>query len=53
MEMEDFADLVQKSWDTECPFSDPVDVWQFKIRALRKKVKGWSKNRNAELRKGK
>jgi hypothetical protein len=28
-------------------------VWQFKIRTLRKKVKGWSRNRDVELRKGK
>jgi hypothetical protein len=30
---------------------DPVDIWQCKIRNLRKKFKGWSRNREAELRK--
>ena len=28
-----------------------MDIWQFKIRLLRKKVKGWSWNRNAKIRK--
>jgi hypothetical protein len=28
-------------------------VWQFKIRLLRKKAKGWSKNREAEIRRSK
>jgi hypothetical protein len=31
--------------------SDPVQVWQFKIRTLRKKIKGWSRNREVELKK--
>jgi hypothetical protein len=33
--------------------SDPVQVWQFKIRTLRKKIKGWSRNREVELKKKK
>jgi hypothetical protein len=28
-----------------------MEIWQFKIRLLRKKTKGWAKNVNAELRK--
>jgi hypothetical protein len=44
MEMEGFEELVNKAWSIECPHSDPVDIWQFKIRVLRKKMKGWSRN---------
>jgi hypothetical protein len=37
MEVEGFEDLDKKTWDIQCPFSDPIDIWQFKIRTLRKK----------------
>jgi hypothetical protein len=30
-----------------------VDIWQFKIRLLRKKIKGWHRNRKAELKREK
>jgi hypothetical protein len=50
-EREEFAHLVKKVWDTECPYSEPVEVWQFKMRSLRKKVKGWSRNLEAEMKK--
>jgi hypothetical protein len=33
--------------------SDPVGIWKFKIRLLRKKAKGWSINRDSEIRKSK
>jgi len=51
LEQPNFKDLVVKVWNTSCAFTDPVDVWQFKIRLLRKKTKGWSWNRNAEVKK--
>jgi hypothetical protein len=35
------------------PFSEAIEVWQFKIRLLRKKIKGWSKNIGAEMKKNK
>jgi hypothetical protein len=39
-------------WNIACAFTDPLDIWQFKIRLLRKKkAKGWSWNRNAEVKK--
>jgi hypothetical protein len=28
-------------------------VWQFKIRTLRKKIKGWNRNREAEMKREK
>lgn len=46
-----FGDLVKKVWDTPCAFSNPMDIWQFKVRLLRKKVKGWAININAEIKK--
>jgi hypothetical protein len=53
LEIEEFAEVVQKAWDTDCPSSDPVSAWQFQIRNLRRKIKGWSRNREAGLKKSK
>lgn len=47
----DFRALVCKIWETECIFTEPIEIWQFKIRLLRKKIKGWARNVNVELRK--
>jgi hypothetical protein len=33
-----------------CTDTDPISVWQCKIRNLRKKIKGWSRNRDSELK---
>jgi hypothetical protein len=49
--MGEFLEVVQNAWDIECSMSDPVSIWQFKIRNLRRKVKRWSRNREAELKK--
>jgi hypothetical protein len=35
------------------PLSNPVDVWHFKIKTLRKKIKGWSRNLDVEMKKRK
>jgi hypothetical protein len=40
LEMGDFADLLKRTWDIECPSSDPMEIWQFKIRLLRKRSRG-------------
>jgi hypothetical protein len=53
LQCEDFAEVVKKSWNIECPASNPVQVWQVKIRNLRWKIKGWSRNREAEMKKKK
>jgi hypothetical protein len=37
----------------ECQSRDLVEVWQGRIRNLRKKIKGWSRNREAVLKKPK
>ena len=53
LQQPDFKDLVKKVWNIECIFTDPLDICQFKVRLLRKKVKGWAININAEIRKQK
>jgi hypothetical protein len=49
--MTDFEEVVKRAWDLECPNSDPVQIWQCKIRNLRRKIKGWNRNREVEIRK--
>jgi hypothetical protein len=51
--MDDFKELVKKVWDSKCPTFDPIDTWQFKIILLRRKAKGWSINRDLDIRKEK
>jgi hypothetical protein len=53
LEVNGFAEVVRKAWQTECLSSDLVEVWHFKIRLLRRKLKGWSKNIEAEVKKRK
>jgi hypothetical protein len=53
LEVEGFSELVKKIWDIECPVDDTLEVWQFKRRLLRKKIKGWSRNIEVELKKTK
>ena len=35
-----FHDLVQAVWSAPCPCSTALDIWQFKLRQLRKNPKG-------------
>ena len=49
----DFKVLIIKLWNTPCAYIDPLEVWQFKIRLIRKKVKGWTININAHFKKQK
>jgi hypothetical protein len=39
LEVEEFARIVKKCWGTDCPSRDPLEVWQFKVRLLRRKLK--------------
>jgi hypothetical protein len=50
LQIEEFAVVIQKAWSLECQSQDPIDVWQIRIRNLRKKIKGWSRNRETELK---
>jgi hypothetical protein len=51
--VECFSDLVKNIWDSRCPVDDPLEVWHFKVKLLRKKIKGWSRNMEADVRKAK
>jgi hypothetical protein len=53
MEIEGFEHMVKRWWDIDCPFSNPIDWWQYKMRNFRKKIKGSGRNVDAELRKTK
>jgi len=53
VEQPDFKELIAKLWNTPSAFTDPLDICQFKIRLVRKKVKGWALNINAQVRKQK
>jgi hypothetical protein len=41
LQEEGFVDMIKKVWDNVCPLEDPMEVWQFKIRLLRRKLRGW------------
>jgi hypothetical protein len=45
--------VVKKAWDIECLCSDPVSVWQFKIRNVIIKTKGWCRNIETEVKRNK
>jgi hypothetical protein len=46
-----FSDIVEKAWNTPCNLTNSLDRWQFKIRALRRFVRGWAMNEVARLNK--
>jgi hypothetical protein len=52
-EKDGFENLVIDSWNSDCPLFDPVDRWQYNMRNLRRKIRGWSRNIDAEMRKNK
>jgi hypothetical protein len=53
MEIEGFRELVTKNWKQPCPHGKAIDVWQVKLRRLRKFLKGWGININAEQKRKK
>jgi hypothetical protein len=48
-----FRDLVEKCWNNPVEGNSAVDRWQNKVRLFRKKVKCWSANVEANLRRKK
>jgi hypothetical protein len=48
LEVEGFKEVVAKSRTSPCNMSKSIDVWQYKTRNLRKILKGWAINREAE-----
>jgi hypothetical protein len=53
LEMDSFEEVVKKAWSITCYDVNPVEIWQQKIRNLRRKVKGWSRNIEAEIKRRK
>lgn len=49
--VEGCAELIIQNWNQPCPCSKAIDVCQFKIRRLRKFLKGWGINIDAEQKK--
>ncbi|CAD6240521.1 unnamed protein product [Miscanthus lutarioriparius] len=48
-----FKDMVKKSWNTPCRLANSMDRWPFKIRTLRRMVRGWAANEVAAMNKTK
>lgn len=44
LKIEGCITLINNNWNLPCPCLKPIDIWQFKIRRLRKFLKGWSIN---------
>jgi hypothetical protein len=46
---EDVRKVVLKAWSIKCEATDPMEVWQSKVRAFRRLVRGWASSVVAEL----
>jgi hypothetical protein len=53
LQEEGFKEMIKRIWDCSCPLDEPIEVWQFKTRLLRRKLKGWNINVEAALKKEK
>lgn len=53
LERVDFKEIVVKIWNLPCNESDPIDVWQFRMRSFSKAVRGWAANIVAEMNRDK
>jgi hypothetical protein len=47
--LERSEELVSKVWSLECKESDPMEIWQFKVRSFRRMVRAWANNVVAEM----
>lgn len=45
--------MVEKAWSTPCSFTKSIDKWQFKVRTLRRIIRGWAANEVVDLNKTK
>jgi hypothetical protein len=43
--------VVKKAWKIKGSASESMEIWQSKIRLLRRRIKGWSKNIEAKVKK--
>ena len=53
LERDEFQTLVAEVWNTPCHFDNPLDKWQSKLKLLRRKIKGWARNVNGEIKRHK
>lgn len=53
MEKDYFKNMVEKAWNTPCKLANSLDRWQFKIRNLRRMVRGWADKELAAMNKAK
>jgi len=53
LEKESFRSMVEKAWNSPCSFTNSMDIWQCKVRTLRRMVRGWAANEVAEQNKSK
>jgi hypothetical protein len=50
---EGFYELIKREWNAEIKGTTPIDVWQNKIRHLRRFLRGWAKNKSGIYKKEK
>jgi hypothetical protein len=50
---DDFHKKVMKVWQHESHGSNSIEIWQNKIRSLRRYLRGWAKNMNGTYKKEK
>jgi hypothetical protein len=48
-----FAEMIEKEWNSVVKGSNPIEIWQNKIRHLRHFFKGWVPNRSGRYKKRK
>jgi len=53
LQKESFKSFVEKAWRTPCSFSNSIDRWQFRVRTLRRMIRGWAANEVAAQNKSK
>ena len=44
LEKESFCSIVEKAWETPCTLTNCMDRWQFRVRTLRRMIRGWAAN---------
>jgi hypothetical protein len=53
LQVDGFDQMVKETWSAPCNCVKAIDRWQFKIRNLRKKLKGWNANLESDQKKKK
>jgi hypothetical protein len=43
--------VVARTWQSEKRGSNAIEIWQNKMRALRRYLRGWAKNNNGAFKK--